>query len=92
MNGRKMITNCIKNALRSIDDICHLAITYFKFSTSLIIIALSITYFECYNELLKGSIGIEFRFGPYIEKSVSTLILFWACTLFIDIAEKSRRK
>lgn len=89
-----MIKNKIYGLLNVIDGMGHVSINYFKIGGTLTAASLLTVYFECCNEILKGSIGLDIYYAPYIERIIASFILFCACTFIIDLTEKEtiRRK
>ena len=91
---KMIIRNKIYRLLNAIDGMGIRSVNYFRIAGTLTVAALLITYFECWEEMMKGSVGLDIYYAPYIERIIASFVLFCTCTFIIDLTEKEtiRRK
>lgn len=75
----------IQNGFNTMDK---MPIDFFKFGTSLILMALSGIYFLCEEDVSIGSVGIELYYAPMLDYILTTFIIFWAGMFIIDITQR----
>ena len=65
-----------------------LPINFFKFGTSLILLALSGIYFLCEEDISRGSVGVEIYYAPMLDYILTTFMIFWVGMFIIDITQR----
>lgn len=78
----------IKDIPKQINKMSHFTISFYKFGLSIVILALAGIYFLCEEDALNGSVGLEIYYAPMLDYILTTLCIFWAGTLLIDLTEK----
>jgi hypothetical protein len=44
----------------------------------------------CYEDALKGGVGMELYYAPMLEYVMTTFIIFWGGMFLLDLAEKEK--
>ena len=63
---------------------------FFKFGCTVVIAALSGLCAMCYEEAVRGGVGMEIYYAPMLEYVMTTFIIFWGGMFLLDLAEKEK--
>lgn len=83
-----MIKKYLSSMLIGFSKMGRLAINFFKFGSSLVLLALTGVYFLCEEEVTHGGVGVELYYAPMLDYILTAFIIFWVGMFIIDITEK----
>lgn len=66
----------------------YAAALFFKFGSTLVLMALAGIYIMCEREVSAGGVGVELYYAPMVEYILMTFLIFWGGTFLIDITAK----
>lgn len=66
----------------------YISTVFFKFGSTLVLMALAGIYIMCEREVSAGSVGVEYYYDPMLDYILTAFLIFWGGTFLIDIAEK----
>lgn len=78
----------IKLSMKAFLGISNRATMFFKFGSSLVLLALCGIYMLCEQKVALGSVGVELYYAPMLDYILTAFLIFWGGTFLIDIAEK----
>ena len=63
---------------------------FFKIGCTTVIFALCGLCAMCYDEAIRGGVGMEIYYAPMLEYILTTFIIFWGGMFLLDLAEKEK--
>lgn len=78
----------IRSIPLEIDKMSRLPIDFFKFGTTLVLLALTGIYLLCEREVEVGGVGVELFYTPMLDYILSSFIIFWAGMFILDLTQK----
>lgn len=78
----------IRSIPLEIDKMSRLPIDFFKFGTTLVLLALTGIYLLCEREVEVGGVGVELFYAPMLDYILSSFIIFWAGMFILDLTQK----
>lgn len=78
----------IKPIPEEINKMARLPIDFFKFGTTVVLLALCGIYLLCEEEVAVGSIGVALYYAPMLDYILTAFMIFCAGTFVIDLTQK----
>ena len=81
----------MKKILKQFSMIGKMQMAFYKFGSSIVILALCGIYYLCEADATAGSLGLELYYAPMLDYILTTYIIFWAGTLLLDLLSRERK-